>query len=67
MNCQRHLCCFLFLWLGTLFVVLLLVACDNGEQQRLQLAELERQNRADSLMLNDSLARQTICCCNCQL
>ena len=37
--------------------VLLLVACDSGEQQRLQLAELERQNRADSLMLNDSLAR----------
>ena len=37
--------------------VLLLVACDNGERQRLQLAELERQNRADSLMLNDSLAR----------
>ena len=40
-----------------LLAVLLLVACDNGERQRLQLAELERQNRADSLMLNDSLAR----------
>ena len=40
-----------------LLAVLLLVACDSGEQQRLQLAELERQNRADSLMLNDSLAR----------
>ena len=39
-----------------LLAVLLLVACDNGERQRLQLAELERQNRADSLMLNDSLA-----------
>ena len=43
------------IWL--LLAVLLLVACDNGERQRLQLAELERQNRADSLMLNDSLAR----------
>ena len=41
----------------TFLAVLLLVACDNGERQRLQLAELERQNRADSLMLNDSLAR----------
>ena len=40
-----------------LLAVLLLVACESGEQQRLQLAELERQNRADSLMLNDSLAR----------
>jgi len=38
-------------------VVCLLAACHSGEQQRLQLAELERQNRADSLMLNDSLAR----------
>ena len=38
-------------------VVLLLAACNSGEQQRLQLEELERQNRADSLMLNDSLAR----------
>ena len=40
-----------------LLAILLFVACDNGERQRLQLAELERQNRADSLMLNDSLAR----------
>ena len=38
-------------------VVLLLAACNSGERQRLQLEELERQNRADSLMLNDSLAR----------
>ncbi len=35
----------------------LLAACHNGRQQRLRLEELERQNRADSLMLNDSLAR----------
>ena len=37
--------------------VLLLAACNSGERQRLQLEELERQNRADSLMLNDLLAR----------
>ena len=43
--------CFLVL------AALLLVACHSGEQQRLQLEELERQNRADSLLLNDSLAR----------
>ena len=51
MKCKYSITIWLFL------AVLLLVACDNGEQQRLQLAELERQNRADSLMLNDSLAR----------
>lgn len=39
------------------FAALLLAACNSGERQRLQLEELERQNRADSLMLNDSLAR----------
>ena len=57
MNCQRHLCRFLFLWLGALFTALFFAACNSGEQQRLQLEELERQNRADSLLLNDSLAR----------
>ena len=51
MKCKYSITIWLFL------AVLLLVACDSGEQQRLQLAELERQNRADSLMLNDSLAR----------
>ncbi|MBQ8487891.1 MAG: hypothetical protein IJ533_09625, partial [Prevotella sp.] len=45
-----HRFCLLLLTLS------LLVACDDGRQQRLQLEELERQNRADSLMLNDSLA-----------
>ena len=40
-----------------LFTVLLLAACNSGERQRLQLEELERMNRADSVMLNDSLAR----------
>ena len=43
--------CFLVL------AALLLAACNSGERQHLQLEELERQNRADSLMLNDSLAR----------
>ena len=35
----------------------LFTACTSGERQRLQLEELERMNRADSVMLNDSLAR----------
>lgn len=36
--------------------LVLLAACGGGQMQRLQLAELERQNRADSVMLNDTLA-----------
>ena len=36
--------------------LVLFAACDDGKQQRLQLEELERMNRADSLMTNDSLA-----------
>jgi len=39
-----------------LLPLILLVACDDGARQRLQLKELERMNRADSLMTNDSLA-----------
>ena len=39
-----------------ILALLLLAACAGGEQQRLQLEELERMNRADSLMLNDSLS-----------
>ena len=39
-----------------LLPLILLVACDDGARQRLQLEELERMNRADSLMTNDSLA-----------
>ena len=35
---------------------LLVASCGDGSRQRLQLEELERQNRADSLMTNDSLA-----------
>ncbi|MBQ3878576.1 MAG: hypothetical protein II792_09985 [Prevotella sp.] len=38
-------------------LLLLLAACGESHQQMvLQLEELERQNRADSLMLNDTLA-----------
>ena len=38
-------------------VVMLMTACGESHQQMvLQLEELERQNRADSLMLNDTLA-----------
>ena len=40
-----------------LFVIVLLAGCTGGTERRLQLEELERQNRADSLMTNDSLAR----------
>ena len=40
-----------------LLLLTVLAACDSGERQRLQLEELERMNRADSVMLNDSLAR----------
>ena len=39
-----------------LCVIVLSTACDDGQQQRLQLEELERMNRADSVMTNDSLA-----------
>ena len=43
--------------LPSFLLFLLLVACGESHQQMvLQLEELERQNRADSLMLNDSLA-----------
>ena len=40
-----------------LFAIVLLAGCTGGTERRLQLEELERQNRADSLMTNDSLAR----------
>ena len=38
-------------------LALLLSACSDHGQRLLQLEELERQNRADSVMRNDSLAR----------
>jgi hypothetical protein len=37
-------------------LLFLLVACDDGRRERLQLEELERENRAGSLLTNDSLA-----------
>ena len=40
-----------------LFALVLFCGCTDGTERRLQLEELERQNRADSLMTNDSLAR----------
>ena len=40
-----------------LFALVLFWGCTDGTERRLQLEELERQNRADSLMTNDSLAR----------
>jgi len=39
-----------------LFALVLFLGCTDGTERRLQLEELERQNRADSLMTNDSLA-----------
>jgi hypothetical protein len=38
-------------------LVLLVAACTDGRQMRLQLAGLEARNRADSLMTDDSLAQ----------
>ena len=53
-NSLYHLCP---LWLLTIVLpIVLLTACSDGTERRLQLEELERQNRADSVMTNDSLA-----------
>ena len=44
-----------------LLLVAVLVACSgDGSQMRAQLEELERQNRADSVMTNDSLAEHLV-------
>ena len=44
-----------------LLLVAVLAACSgDGSQMRAQLVELERQNRADSVMTNDSLAEQLV-------
>ena len=40
-----------------LFALVLFLGCTDGTERRLQLEELEQQNRAYSLMLNDTLAR----------
>ena len=43
------------------FLLLLAASCgENHEQMLLQLEELERQNRADSVMTNDSLAEALV-------
>ena len=43
--------------IGYCLLVIVLAACSgDGSQMRAQLEELERQNRADSVMTNDSLA-----------
>ena len=44
-----------------LLLVAVLAACSgDGSQMRAQLEELERQNRADSVMTNDSLAEHLV-------
>ena len=44
-----------------LLLLAVLAACsDDGSQMRAQLEELERQNRADSVMTNDSLAEHLV-------
>ena len=44
-----------------LLLLAVLAACSgDGSQMRAQLEELERQNRADSVMTNDSLAEQLV-------
>ena len=44
-----------------LFLVAVLAACSgDGSQMRAQLEELERQNRADSVMTNDTLAERLV-------
>ena len=43
--------------IGYCLLVIVLSSCSgDGSQMRAQLEELERQNRADSVMTNDSLA-----------
>ncbi len=47
--------------IGYCLLVIVLAACSgDGSQMRAQLEELERQNRADSVMTNDSLAEQLV-------
>lgn len=43
-----------------LWTVGVLTGCKNGEQQLLQLEELEQQNRAGEQILNDSLAESLV-------
>ena len=47
--------------IGYCLLVIVLSSCSgDGSQIRAQLEELERQNRADSVMTNDSLAEQLV-------
>ena len=56
-NSLYHLCpMWLLACLQGFVISVLLTACSDGAERRLQLEELERQNRADSVMTNDSLA-----------
>ena len=52
--------CRVHLILACLCTLLLLPACSGGDKEQMlrQLEELERQNRADSMMRNDSLAER---------
>jgi hypothetical protein len=47
--------------IGYCLLVIVLASCSgDGSQMRAQLEELERQNRADSVMTNDSLAEHLV-------
>ena len=47
--------------IGYCLLVIVLSSCSgDGSQMRAQLEELERQNRADSVMTNDSLAEHVV-------
>ena len=43
-----------------LWALCMLIGCESGEQQRLQLEQLEQQNRAGEQLLNDSLAEDLV-------
>ena len=43
-----------------LWAACVLTGCDNGRQRRLQLEQLEAQNRAGEQLLNDSLAEDLV-------
>ena len=43
-----------------LWALCMLIGCESGEQQRLQLEQLEQQNRAGEHLLNDSLAEDLV-------
>ena len=47
--------------IGYCLLVIVLSSCSgDGSEMRAQLEELERQNRADSVMTNDSLAEHLV-------